>query len=59
MANIYRVIYTTTKGPQHGKAVNVSATTVANAVAAVKAADGQYTDIVSVTEIADSVISGS
>lgn len=50
MANLYRVIYSTVKGPQHAQAALVSATTVANAIAAVKTADGQYTDIISVTQ---------
>jgi hypothetical protein len=58
MANIYRVIYTHSH-PDQQKAVNVSATTVANAIAAAKAADSKYKDIVTVTEKMDSVIAGS
>jgi hypothetical protein len=51
MANIYRVLYSTKNGPQHAQAVLVSATTVANAAAAVMAADGKFTDITSITQV--------
>ena len=49
MATIYRVVYST-KGPQPNKAVNVSATTITNAIAAVKAADPKYVEAISITE---------
>jgi hypothetical protein len=49
MASIYRIVYST-KGPQASKAVNVSATTVANAIAAVKTADPKYIEAITITE---------
>lgn len=58
MANIYRVLYTSSH-PNSTKRVEVSATTMNNAIAAVKAADKFFVDVISTTELADSVIVGS
>lgn len=57
MADIYRVIYETKKGP--ATAVNVSATSLANAIAAAKANDTDHKQHISATVCMPNVIAGS
>ena len=58
MADLYRVVYVSKRG-QDQKAVNVSATTEANAISAAKAADTDYKQHVSATIKQHNIVAGS
>lgn len=58
MAHLYRVIYVANH-PQHQQAVLVSATTEANAIAAAKAADSNFKQVITTTQQAQNIITGS
>ena len=58
MADLYRVVYVST-GSQPHQAVNVSATSEANAIAAAKAGDSSHKQHVSASIIARNIIVGS
>lgn len=58
MADLYRVTYECSRS-QKDKAVNVSATSAANAVAAAKTADASFKVAVDAHVVLHSVVSGS
>lgn len=58
MADVYRVIYTAT-GPEHQKAVNVSASSQANAIAAAKTNDKLFKDLITAGITSHNVVAGS
>ena len=58
MADLYRVTYVSKRGQAH-KAVVVSATTDANAVAAAKTNDTDFSQHISVAVVQHNIITGS
>jgi hypothetical protein len=58
MADLYRVIYDST-GPAPTTVLYVTATSLANAIAAVKAADTKHKNTVTATVIQHNIVTGS
>lgn len=58
MADLYRIVYVSTGGNQHG-VVYVTATSLANAIAASKSNDATHKQNVSATVMQHNIVSGS